>query len=789
MRRVCLLGALLLLSIGCTPDGKGNLSNNPLCESETDEQLCIAFDQRCTNNFEAIDRCGVTRILECTRCGIGELCDPDIGQCLTCTQINYCEQSGAQCGELLATTGSLLERCAITSVGCGACQPGSACDDVNLCGPCTRESDELLCGKEGLQCGTHALEGQCGIVADANCGTCDDGQCQADGICSICQPETNAQFCIRAQTANCGEVRELDNCFEERVVDCGTCDAPDTVCDDFSCICPTPVCLPDECGPKSNACGQQSDCGSCSGTDQCVNGTCECVPESMAELCAVHAECGTKIVQDRCMEDVELACGECQNDESCIDNECTCVPEPDAQLKATACMGKTCGMVSAIDSCGDAKMFECGACAITQRCHMDECCSPITPTAFCTDNMYACGTYAYNDGCGAQAQAQCGTCSNDDVCTANACQAIARTVIQPHFGRSVSLDGGDFSVGAAFDAEDPTKQGHLYVFRAAQLWNSPKSRTGSSTYGWSVAMLGDRLAVGAPGVNSVEMLHDTGAALVPTGTLPPASAPTPNANLGFDLSASQIHPNEEYLMISSPTADLARPGLTYTNIGGYMVVRQNAMTDVWEFIAAVDPWGTADFRVNEAYAYSVLEVSGPRRAYSSPTVGSVIIQSNAAPGSQWRLKDTLTKPSAPGFGAQISMSPNGRMLAITARPMAILENDFLASFQEPSAGTVYIYEDTVGDGSGWVERAALSDPNLNAHFGYSIAQGDEDLFVGMPGVASVRHYKRDPQGTWTLHGTKTKGGNFGYAIDFDGRFLAVTQHDTTQGTVYLYEIQ
>ena len=789
MRRVGVLGILLLLTAGCHTDGRlGDLSNNPLCEPETDEALCIAFDARCTASLEVQDSCGVARTISCARCPPGQLCNAQIQQCQLCAQIDFCAQSGAQCGELEATPGSLLEACKTTSVGCGACEPGSKCEDDNTCGACTRESDALLCGAQALQCGTHALQGQCGQVADADCGACDEGTCQPDGTCTICKPETDEQFCVRARAANCGEVRELDNCLRERVVDCGMCDDPDTLCDDFSCICPIPTCAPDECGPKSNACGQQADCGGCDGIDQCVNGSCECVPQSPAELCNMHAECGTKTVQDRCMQDVDLDCGACPNNESCVDNDCQCVPEPEAQLRATACMGITCGMASIVDACGDARTFECGTCAVTQVCHMEACCDPIAPTDYCASNSYTCGTYTYDDGCGAQAQAQCGVCSNDDVCTANACEAVARTVLQPHFGRSVALHDGNVVVGAAFDTDDPTKQGHAYLFRASQSWNSPTSRAGSATYGWSVALLGDQLAVGAPGANSVELLRDTGAALSVTQTLPTASAPHPDAHVGFDLSASQIHPTEAYLMVAAPTGDILRSGITYTDMGKYLVVRPNATTGLWEYLTSGSLTNTPSARADDAYWYAAIDISGNKRAYGSPARGTVYIQQNPAPSSLWQVKQTLTKPGVDGFGAQVSLSPDGRWLAITARPMNIVAADFLATYQAPSTGTVYIYEDTAGDGSGWVERAALTEADTTTHFGYAVAMGDDDLFVGMPGAASVRRYTRDAQGAWTLHSTKTRGANFGYAIDFDGRFLVATQHTEIRGTVYLFEI-
>jgi len=101
-------------------------------------------------------------------------------------------------------------------------------------------------------------------------------------------------------------------------------------CCDETCIDATDDCGTKECGGGTNACGGSVSCGTCppagnSGATQCNSGTCEVPCDTLVEACddkygAGNYECG--FVEDRCGTGIEQCPPGCSGTDQCIDGTC-----------------------------------------------------------------------------------------------------------------------------------------------------------------------------------------------------------------------------------------------------------------------------------------------------------------------------------------------------------------------------------------------------------------------------------------------------------------------------------
>lgn len=113
-----------------------------------------------------------------------------------------------------------------------------------------------------------------------------------------------------------------------------------------------PACAGRACG--SDGCG--GTCGACTVTQQCVNGRCECLPESDAAFCQrAQRACDSLTAMDNCGVTRTVSCGSCQAPQTCggagVPGQCGCTPQ---------CAGKACGP----DGCGG----QCGTCPANSAC-------------------------------------------------------------------------------------------------------------------------------------------------------------------------------------------------------------------------------------------------------------------------------------------------------------------------------------------------------------------------------------------------------------------------------------
>jgi Cadherin-like beta sandwich domain/FG-GAP repeat len=352
------------------------------------------------------------------------------------------------------------------------------------------------------------------------------------------------------------------------------------------------------------------------------------------------------------------------------------------------------------------------------------------------------------------------------------------------FGYSLALSGDTLSVGAyreesnatGIDADKSdnslTEAGAVYVFtRSGAVWSQQAyikaSNTGSGdTFGWSVALSGDTLAVGAPGEASDgssqtnNSLPNAGAAYVFTrsGTVwrqqayIKASNPDSDDSFGYSvaLSGDTLAVGADREASNATGVDGDQDDNTLVNAGAvYVLTRSGAAWSQQAYIKAsntgsndVFGWSLALFGETLAVgaageAGSAGGINGNQNDDSAPLTGAVYVftRSGAAWSQQAYIKASNAEETDQ-FGWGIALT--GDILAVGApREDSSATgvggdpgNDGLTD-----SGAVYLFtrSGTVWSQQDYIKAAVTDNGDF---FGYSVALSDSSLAVGAPGEDS-----------------------------------------------------
>jgi len=309
---------------------------------------------------------------------------------------------------------------------------------------------------------------------------------------------------------------------------------------------------------------------------------------------------------------------------------------------------------------------------------------------------------------------------------------------------------------------------------------------GGYEFGWSVALDGGTLAVGAdldsqtvPGGGAVYVYTNAGS--VPTlQTRLEAASPAPDDNLGVavDVKGDVLLAGAFHRFAATPG-----PGKAY-------VFRRNA--GVWTQEAELTAFDGQD---NDAFGWSVglrdnLAVIGAPRAWvGSPSGGGAVYIFERIDGV-WTFVQRIIRSNEYTFGWSLSLDDN--TLAVGA-PFGT----------SPSKGRVFIYQRDL-DGT-WGQRQTLAPADLeeNADFGNSVSLSGHRLLVGAwfnsagGTFGSVYFYDQIGFNWYEAQRIDAPGGaraeSFGEAVALDGDRAVVTDSglDTATkedvGAVYVYE--
>ena len=321
---------------------------------------------------------------------------------------------------------------------------------------------------------------------------------------------------------------------------------------------------------------------------------------------------------------------------------------------------------------------------------------------------------------------------------------------EDRFGYSVAIDGDTVVVGAPYDDDGPTDSGSVYVFtELAGGWVSASGNikltamdaASSDLFGWSVAIDGDTVVVGAY-LGDDDAASNSGSAYVFTE---PA---------GGWVSASG---NIELTAMDAAGGDWF----------GYSVA-------VAGDTVVVGAYGDDDGAENSGSAYVFTEPAGGWVSAS----GNIKLTAMDAAVNDW-------------FGQSVAV--DGDTVVVGARG-----DDDAA----PGAGSAYVFTEPAG---GWVSgsetlKLTAMDAAAFDRFGRSVAVAGDTVVVGAPGnswTSGSVHVFFEPAGGWVSGGealklTASDGAShhrFGVSVAIDGDTVVAGAHFFGPGgSAYVYRV-
>ena len=402
------------------------------------------------------------------------------------------------------------------------------------------------------------------------------------------------------------------------------------------------------------------------------------------------------------------------------------------------------------------------------------------------------------------------------------------------FGYSVAYSGGYIAVGAPGANVSGRASGEAFVFSASTYLEVasfvPPVPQEAGYYGFSVALSGSTLVVGAPlqDAAGVEAAGNAYFYNIPTGLTAAVQSPTPASNGYFGYSVS----------ISGNLVAIGSPGNPVgIDSGAGSAYEFNAYTgDLVRTVVSPDPVGYGNLGYSVAIAGDVLAVGAPwESAYPLLLDSGVVELLNLQTGSEVNLT-----PPAPTdydfFGSSVAISGTTVAVGAYAEPdpigvvggMAYAFSTFdgvrlsstLASTEpardgqfgssiaiagsvivvgayneggtvDPSCGHAYVFrapEETLSEPGGYSDGQSL---------GLSVAASGEYVVMGAP------YYDVDSGSAWIVDkatGVETQltspvvqdGGRFGTSVAIGGGVVAVgepgysTDSNTSLGIIYIY---
>jgi trimeric autotransporter adhesin len=315
----------------------------------------------------------------------------------------------------------------------------------------------------------------------------------------------------------------------------------------------------------------------------------------------------------------------------------------------------------------------------------------------------------------------------------------SNTGIEDVFGTTLALSGDTLVVGAPFQDGGSSDSGAAYVFVRDTTggWNQQAYLKAMhadpiDNFGYSVAIHGDRIAVGAPSEDSDAV----------------------GVN-GDQADNSLLHSGAAYIFARDSSGQWTQEA----------------------YIKPSNPQASGGFGNNVALDGDTLVVSAPM---SPMLVGSVYVFTRDAGGTWSQQAVIAASDPIPDAGFGQSLALQGDTLAVGAKWHTGVSDQ---------RGAVYIFK---RQGSGWSELVRLKASNAATGdiFGSSVALSGDTLAVGAPGRAgfagAVYVFDRNSAGNWAetafFKASNTEPqDSFGYEVALSGDWLAVSAENESGG--------
>lgn len=376
---------------------------------------------------------------------------------------------------------------------------------------------------------------------------------------------------------------------------------------------------------------------------------------------------------------------------------------------------------------------------------------------------------------------------------------------EDHFGRSVSVDAGSIAIGvrdddAACPLDPDCNSGSVFVFtRVGTGWIQQQKLTAldasqGDDFGESVALLGDTLIVGAPGVDAAG--NNSGAVYVfqRVGTIWAPQGPRliPAEVAAEDCFGGAVDLDQDRFIAGARFHDngaLADAG------GAYVYSRAGSIWTQEDELLASDAGLFDWFGASVDVSGDRVVVGAPKEDELGPNSGSAYVFLRS--GTNWSEEAKLTASSGSGsdeFGSSVSLDSDRIVIGAP-----------FADRVTRTPGAAYVFERA---GTVWNETATLLSADFSAgdRFGSSVDNRSGTIVVGSPrdnhvGVEMGSCYVFELTGTTWLQESKLipfggeLGDEFGLSVSTDGFNIGVgswLDQDTAgphQGSAYAFLIK
>jgi hypothetical protein len=342
------------------------------------------------------------------------------------------------------------------------------------------------------------------------------------------------------------------------------------------------------------------------------------------------------------------------------------------------------------------------------------------------------------------------------------------------FGWSIAISGDTVVAGVPNENEKGIQAGAAYVFvRKGGVWTQEAKLLASDgfagdEFGWSVAISGDTVVVGAPKANFFNLDQGTAYVFQRTGT-------EWIQQKKFALVLSQDDHFGWSVAIDGDTIAVGMPNDSYggqANLGRVFVYVRDGQT--WTLAQQLTASNGAGF-----YVFGrAVSVSGDRILVGSPGAqsgnGRGAAYAFQRQRSSWLEESILVSPTPQidNFGYAVSISGDTAVVGADRDPCAGFE-----------AGAAYVFVD---QGSTWALQQKLLGRNTTDkdRFGYAVSIDQDRVLVGGPGKtvqgvvgAGAAYSFSRSGGIWIqdaeLYSSSPEMNGFGASVSIESTFPAV----------------
>ncbi len=344
------------------------------------------------------------------------------------------------------------------------------------------------------------------------------------------------------------------------------------------------------------------------------------------------------------------------------------------------------------------------------------------------------------------------------------------------FGRSVAIGGSYAVVGAPQEDAGGSNSGAAYVFRRLDVntWDTGVKLAApdifpNALFGWSVAIDGDYIAIGAQTGNAAYIFHRIGANTWDAGVKLVASDREPGDSFGRSIAI-----DGDYVVVGAHNEDAGG-----SSAGAAYVFRR---TDVntWDAgVKLVAPDAQADARFGEdVEIHEDYVIVGAHQESAGGVNAGAAYVFRRTDVNTWDAGVKLVAPDAQAqayFGEGVAIQGN---YAVVGAPNALSG--------DPPAGTAYVFRRTgVNEWDAGTKLVTPEGGQVGDRFGHDVAIDGDCLIigawgesVGYEGAGTAYVFRRSSSNAWRtgvklLAPEASQSASFGWGVAVNGDYVIV----------------